>query len=160
MNRFAVLFAVVFVISVALMAGMMAINGLNLFNFSDTRALIMLAVALAVALYVSFRISLIIAKRQSPKDPNSPLKGAQKSKLLGVFAPKKSPSLVAREARVAARREKLVREGKIEAENAPVPTYLEDENPVRVAASAPIKDRMAARKERVRRAKETGKLDG
>lgn len=160
MTRFIVLFSVLFVISVGLMAAMMAVNGLNLFNFSDARALVMLAVALAVALYVAFRISMIIAARSDPKDPDWPSRGAQKSKLLGLFGPKKSAGIQAREARVAARREKLVREGKIEAEDAPVPTYLEDENPVRVAASAPIKDRMAARKERVRRAKETGKLDG
>lgn len=138
----------------------MAVNGLNLFNFSDARALVMLAVAVAVALYVAFRISMIIAARSDPKDQNSPLKGAQKSKLLGVFGPKKSAALQAREARVAARREKLVREGKIEAEDAPVvPDVPEGEAATRVAASAPIKDRMAAREERVRRAKEAGKLD-
>ncbi len=159
MTRFIVLVSILFVISVGLMAAMMAVNGLNLFNFSDTRAQVMLAVALVVALYVAFRISMIIAARDNPKDPDSPLRGAQKSKLLGVFGPKKSAALQAREARVAARREKLVREGKLEAEEVPEAADTTGEAPVRVSASASIKDKMAAREERVRRAREAGKLD-
>lgn len=157
MARFIVLFSILFVICVGLMAAMMAVNGLNLFNFSDTRAQVMLAVSLVVALYVAFRISMIIAARDNPKDPDTPLRGAQKSKLLGVFGPKKSAALLAREARVAARRKKLIEEGKLEPEEA-APEIEAGEAPTRVSASASIKDKMAAREERVRRAKEQGKL--
>lgn len=158
MARFLVLFSILFVICVGLMAAMMAVNGLNLFNFSDTRAQVMLAVALVVAIYVSIRISMMIAARDNPKDPDTPLRGAQKSKLLGVFGPKKSAALQAREARVAARRKKLIEEGKLEPEEAELPEAEAGETPTRVSASASIKDKMAAREERVRRAKEQGKL--
>ena len=68
-----------------------------------------------------------------------------------------------REARVAARRRKLIAEGKLEEEvaEAPepeIPPTPEGEIPTRVPQSASVADRMAARRERYKRAKEEGKI--
>ncbi|WP_300421724.1 hypothetical protein [uncultured Hyphomonas sp.] len=153
-TRFLLLFAVLLVFCLALMAAMMAQYGYSLFA-PEMRS--MLLVAFLVAGYVSFRISRIIARRKRRLEDHPQPGGAGKSKLSGLFGGK-SAAQAAREARVAARREKLVEEGKLEDIPEPEPA-AESEGPVRVAQSAPIKDRMAARAERVRRAKESGKLD-
>ena len=153
-TRFLLLFAVLLVFCLALMAAMMAQYGYSLFA-PEMRS--MLLVAFLVAGYVSFRISRIIARRKRRLEDHPQPGGAGKSKLSGLFGGK-SAAQAAREARVAARREKLVEEGKLEDIPEPEPA-AESEGPVRVAQSAPIKDRMAARAERVRRAKEAGKLD-
>ena len=153
-TRFLLLFAVLLVFCLALMAAMMAQYGYSLFA-PEMRS--MLLVAFLVAGYVSFRISRIIARRKRRLEDHPQPGGAGKSKLSGLFGGK-SAAQAAREARVAARRKKLVEEGKLEDIPEPEPA-AESEGPVRVAQSAPIKDRMAARAERVRRAKESGKLD-
>ncbi|MBO6582397.1 MAG: hypothetical protein JJ954_05535 [Hyphomonas sp.] len=153
-TRFLLLFAVLLVFCLALMAAMMAQYGYSLFA-PEMRS--MLLVAFLVAGYVSFRISRIIARRKRRLEDHPQPGGAGKSKLSGLFVGK-SAAQTAREARVAARRKKLVEEGKLEDTPEPEPA-AESEGPVRVAQSAPIKDRMAARAERVRRAKESGKLD-
>ena len=154
MTRFFLLFAVLLAFCLALMAGMMAQYGYSLFA-PEMRS--MLLVAFLVAGYVSFRISRIIARRKRRLEDSPQAGGAGKSKLSGLFSGKSSAQ-AAREARVAARRKKLVEAGKLEEASEPEPA-TESEGPVRVAQSASIKDRMAARAERVRRAKEAGKLD-
>lgn len=154
MTRFLLLFAVLLAFCLALMAAMMAQYGYSLFA-PEMRS--MLLVAFLVAGYVSFRISRIIARRKRRLEDSPQAGGAGKSKLSGLFSGK-SAAQTAREARVAARRKKLVEAGKLEEAPAPEPVP-ESEGPVRVSQSASIKDRMAARAERVRRAKEAGKLD-
>ena len=156
MTRFLILFVVLLAFGLALMAGMMAQYGYSLFA-PEMRN--MLLVAFLVAGYVSFRISRIIDRRKQHLGDHPQPGGAGKSKLSGLFTGK-SAAQAAREARVAARRKQLVEAGKLEdeaqTETAP---QAEDAGPVRVSQSAPIKDRMAARAERERRAKEAGKLD-
>lgn len=159
MKRFFALFAIMLVICLALMWGMMAQNGYDLFA-PEMR--MMLVVAFLVAAYVAFRISRILERRAEREHNGSPLKGAQKSKLLGLFGGK-SAAQQEREARVAARRRKLIAEGKLEEEvaEAPepeIPPIPEGEIPTRVPQSASVADRMAARRERYKRAKEEGKI--
>lgn len=155
MTRFFLLFAVLLAFCLALMAGMMAQYGYSLFA-PEMRN--MLLVAFLVAGYVSFRISRMIARRKQRLEDHPQPGGAGKSKLSGLFGGQ-SAAQTAREARVAARRKKLVEEGKLEEVPEDPQPVAENEGPVRVAQSASIKDRMAARAERVRRAKEAGKLD-
>jgi type VI protein secretion system component VasK len=157
MKRFLLLFAIMLVVSVGLMWAMMAQNGYNLFAPQMSG---MMLVAVLVAMYVSFRISRILAKRAERADSGSQLKGAQKSKLSGMFN-SKSASLQAREARVAARRKQLIAEGKLEEEAPPEPEVAPPppgEAPTRVPQSASVADKMAARRERYKRAKEEGKI--
>ena len=157
MKRFLILFAIMLVVSVGLMWAMMAQNGYNLFAPEMSG---MMLVAVLVAMYVSFRISRILAKRAERAEGGSPLKGAQKSKLSGMFN-SKSAALQAREARVAARRKQLIAEGKLEEEAPPEPEVAPvpaGEAPTRVPQSASVADRMAARRERYKRAKEEGKI--
>lgn len=156
MTRFLILFVILLGITLALMAGMMAQYGYSLFA-PEMR--MMLLVAIMVAGYVSFRISQILSRRERRlKDFPQP-GGAGRSKVAGLFSSSGSSAQNARAARVAARRRKLIEEGKLEEEPAPAPEKDAEETLVRVAQSAPIKDRMAARAERVRRAREAGKLD-
>ncbi|WP_373003133.1 hypothetical protein [Hyphomonas sp.] len=159
MTRFFALFGMMLIICLALMWGMMVQNGYDLFA-PEMR--VMLLVAFMVAAYVAFRISRILQRRAERRHDGSPLKGAQKSKLSGLFNGK-SEAHQAREARVAARRKKLVAEGKLEAEAAEAPEPViepttEGEIPTRVPQSASVADRMAARRERYKRAKEEGKI--
>ncbi|HBF91905.1 MAG TPA: hypothetical protein DDX09_12125 [Hyphomonas atlantica] len=156
MTRFLILFVVLLAFSIALMAAMLAQYGYSLFA-PEMRS--MLLVAFLVAGYVSFRISRIIDRRKQRLEGHPKPGGAGKSKLSGLFSGK-SAAQQAREARVAARRKKLVEAGKLEEEVQPdAAAESEDAGPTRVSQAAPIKDRMAARAERVRRAKEAGKLD-
>lgn len=157
MKRFLALFAVMLVICLALMWGMMAQNGYDLFAPEMSG---MLLVAVLVAAYVAFRISRILAKRAERENDGSPLKGAQKSKLSGLFN-SKSPAQQAREARVAARRKQLISEGKLEDDTPAepeIPPVPEGEVPTRVPQTASVKERMDARRERYKRAKEEGKI--
>ena len=86
MKRFLALFAVMLVICLALMWGMMAQNGYDLFAPEMSG---MLLVAVLVAAYVAFRISRILAKRaerekrlaDTPKSDKKPA-----SKAVGVAA--------------------------------------------------------------------------
>lgn len=158
MQRYLILFVVIAGIGLALMAAVLSQYGYSLF---DPEMRMMAAVAVAVAAYVAWRISTILKNRENDLSGRPAPGGAGQGKLSGLFAPKKSAALEAREAALAARRKKLIEEGKLEPEEAPAPPPppTEDgEKPVRVAADAPIKDKMAARAERVRRAKEQGKL--
>ena len=157
MHRYAILFVILLAICMALSAGMLSMYGYSLFA-PEMRGILL--VCFLVAAYVSFRATQILGRRkQNLSDTTNP-GGAGRSKLLGLFNSGPSAAQRAREARVAARRKKLIDEGKLEPEAAPEPEPEQsaDAAPTRVSQSAPIKDRMAARAERVRKAKEDGKL--
>lgn len=157
MHRFLILFVILLGISLALMAAMMAQYGYSLFA-PEMR--MMLLVAFLVAGYVAFRISQIIARRKQDLSDTQAPGGAGRAKLSGLFAPK-SKALSEREARVAARRKQLIAEGKLEEEASfepEVPPTPEGEAPTRVPQSASVAERMAARRERYKRAKEEGKI--
>ncbi|MEZ5954575.1 MAG: hypothetical protein R3C13_09760 [Hyphomonas sp.] len=155
MGRFIILFFILLTVSIGLMWALMAQNGLNLFSAEMAP---MLLVCFLVAGYVSFRITGIISRRRNSLDRTARPVGAWASKLSSVFN-QKSAAQLEREARVEAKRQKLIAEGKLEADPEPEPPPAEERSsPTRVSQSAPIKDRMAARAERVRRAKEQGKL--
>jgi hypothetical protein len=157
-TRYLVLFVVLVAIGLAMMAAILAQYGYSLF---DPEMRMMVAVAVAVAAYVAWRISTLLKNRRNDLSGRPAPGGAGQGKLAGLFAPKKSAAHEAREASLEARRRKLIEEGKLEPEEAPPPPpppAAEGEKPTRVAADAPIKDRMAARAERVRLAKEQGKI--
>lgn len=150
MTRFLILFSVLFLISASILALVLAQNGHDVLDPKMT--LTWLAVV-AVSLYVAWRIDGILKRREHAHGD-----GSKSGSGLGFFASKPSAAQSAREARVAARRKKLISEGKLEAEPEPAEPAEEGAAPARVSQSAPIRDRMAARAERVRRAKEQGKL--
>lgn len=150
MTRFLVLFSVLFLIAASILALVLTQGGHDLLDPKMT--LTWLAVV-AVSLYVAWRIDGILKRRERAQGAGGEANGG-----FGFLKPKPSAAHSAREARVAARRKKLISEGKLEAEPEPAEPAEEDSAPVRVSQSAPIKDRMAARAERVRRAKEQGKL--
>ena len=154
MRRYALLFITLLAICLALSAGMLDMFGYSL--FAPQMQGILLACFL-VAAYVSFRVTQVIGRRKRDLSEAPNPGGAGKSKLLGLFNSGPSAAQQAREARLKARRKKLIEEGKLEPEPDP-PVVEEVSTPSRVAQSAPIKDRMAARAERVRKAKEDGKL--
>ena len=157
MRRYALLFITLLAICLALCAGMLDMFGYSL--FAPQMQGILLACFL-VAAYVSFRVTQVIGRRKRDLSEAPNPGGAGKSKLLGLFNSGPSAAQQAREARLKARRKKLIEEGKLEPEAAPEsePEQSDDAAPTRVSQSAPIKDRMAARAERVRKAKEDGKL--
>ncbi|MCA8901745.1 MAG: hypothetical protein KDA53_10885 [Hyphomonas sp.] len=158
MPRFLVLFVILLAVSIGLMAAMMAQNGLNLFSRDMAP---MLFVCFLVAGYVSFRISGILRRRGGGLDRTARPGGAAKAKLSTVFN-QKSAAQKEREAKFEAKRQRLIAEGKLEPDPEPEPEQEPEaasaDVPTRVPQTAPIKDRMAARAERVRRAKEQGKL--
>jgi len=156
MTRYLVLFIILTAIGLALMGAVLSQYGYSLL---DPEMRIMVAAGIAVAAYVAWRISTILKNRQNDLSDRPAPGGGGKSKLAALFSGR-SRALEAREAALAARRRKLIEEGKLEPEEAPAPppAPAAEERPTRVAADAPIKDKMAARAERVRRAKEQGKL--
>lgn len=161
MVRFLTVFSVILALSLVLMAGVLAQNGYSLF---DAEMRMMLLVCVLVAAYVAWRISTILKRRQeNAEDLRSRGVSAPRSAGFGGLLGGKSKAQLDREARVAARRRKLVAEGKLEAEPddlAPGPVSAEPEAqaPVRVSSGASVKEKMAARAERVRRAREEGKI--
>ena len=84
--------------------------------------------------------------------------GAGQGKLAALFEPR-SKALAARQADLEARRRRLIAEGKLAAEEAPAPAPEPEAAPPPPSASTNVKDRMALRRERVRKAREDGKLD-
>ncbi len=157
MVRFAVLFVVLLGITVAMIAALLAQAGYSL--FAPEMRMIQV-VAVLVAAYVAWRIGNVLNARENALAARDAPGGAGKTKLSALFSPRKSQAQAAREARIEARRQKLIAEGKLDADPVAEPEQPagDDITPTRVAASAPIRDRMAARAERVRRAKEQGKL--
>lgn len=156
MTRYLVLFAVLTALGLTLMAAVLAQYGYSLF---DPEMRIMVAVGIAVAAYIAWRISTVLKNRENDLSERPAPGGAGQGKLAGLFSGR-TKSLTAREAELAARRRKLIEQGKLEPDEAPPPPPkpAEGEKPIRVAADASIKDKMAARAERVRRAKEEGKI--
>jgi len=157
MVRYLTLFTALAAISLAMMAAVLAQYGYSLFDPDMT---MMAVVCVLVAAYVAWRISNVLKNRDNDLKGRPAPGGAGKSKLAGLFQTR-SKALDAREAALAARRRKLIEEGKLEPEEAPAPPPpLDSESaPVRVDASASVREKMAARRERVRRAREEGKLD-
>lgn len=153
MIRFFVLFFVLLAVSFTLMISLLAQYGVSLL---DPRMQTMALVCVLVAAYVAWRITTILNRRKAGGTP----KGAGAGALLSGFIGAGSQAQRDREARVAARRRKLIAEGKLEAEPADLepPPPPEAEAPARVASSASVKEKMAARAERVRRAREEGKI--
>ena len=157
MNRFLVLFVVISCLALVMMAAVLSQYGYSLF---DPEMRIMVGVGVAVAAYVAWRVSTILKNRENDLSERAAPGGAGQGKLAALFSGRTKVHS-AREAELAARRRKLIEEGKLEPEEAPPPPpppIAEGEKPTRVAADAPIQDKMAARAERVRRAKEQGKL--
>ena len=149
MTRFLVLFVILLVIAIAMIAAAAMQADISLM---DTKATPLWLCAVAVAAYVAWRIDGVLKRRERKQDV-SVGEGS------GFLKTKVSPAQSARAARVAARRKKLIAEGKLEADPEPETNpETGDEAPSRVSQAAPIKDRMAARAERVRQAKEQGKL--
>lgn len=161
MVRYFVIFAATLGIGLVMMAGVLAQNGYSLFA-PEMR--MMLLVCVLVAAYVAWRISTILKRRkEDAKDLQSRGKAPAGKGILGGLAGGKSAAQRDREARIAARRRKLIAEGKLEAEEADVPEAAPEaapqaDAPARVASSASVKEKMAARAERVRRAREEGKI--
>lgn len=162
MVRFLVIFAVILSLGLVMMAGMLMQNGYSLFA-PETR--MMLLVCVLVAAYVSWRISTVLRRRKEDAADMKALGQAPGKKgPMGSLFGGKSRAQIEREARVAARRRQLIADGKLEAETAetpepaPAPAPAEAEAPSRVAGSASVKEKMAARAERVRRAREEGKI--
>lgn len=160
MVRYLTVFSIILALSLVLMAGVLAQSGYSLF---DAEMRMMLLVCLLVAAYVAWRISTILKRRQeNAEDQRSRGLGAARTAGLGGLLGGKSKAQLDREARVAARRRKLIAEGKLEAEPDDVPPPAQEEAPpeapTRVSSSASVKEKMAARAERVRRAREEGKI--
>lgn len=157
MTRYIAIFAVLLVFCLALMAALMSQYGLSLL---DPQMQTMLLVCVLVAAYVSWRITRIIQKRAAARQEGA-VGETGSGGLFGSLSGGKSKALQAREARLAARKRQLVAEGKLSAEEAdlpPPPAPEEEGAPTRAAASASVKEKMAARAERVRRAREEGKI--
>lgn len=157
MTRYIAIFAVLLVFCLALMAALMSQYGLSLL---EPQMQTMLLVCVLVAAYVSWRITRIIQKRAAARQEGT-VGDTRSGGLFGSLSGGKSKALQAREARLAARKRQLVAEGKLSAEEAdlpPLPAPEEEGSPTRAAASASVKEKMAARAERVRRAREEGKI--
>ena len=147
MIRFLVLFGILFVIAISMIAAATMQAGISLM---DSKATPLWLCAVAVAAYVAWRIDGVLKHRERKQDVSV-------GEGRGFLKTKVSPAQSARASRVAARRKQLIEEGKLEAESEAAPSQ-DKPAPTRVSQAAPIKDRMAARAERVRRAKEQGKL--
>ena len=156
MTRYIAIFAVLLVFCLALMAALMSQYGLSLL---DPQMQPMLLVCVLVAAYVSWRITRILQKRAAAREDGAAGAG-RSSRLFASLSGGKSKAVLAREARLAARRRQLVAEGKLAPQDAdlPPPAPADDGAPTRAAASASVKEKMAARAERVRRAREEGKI--
>nr|WP_321361909.1 hypothetical protein [uncultured Hyphomonas sp.] len=157
MIRFLVLFGALLLIALLMTAGMLSQNG---YSLTDPAMAPMVFVSILVAGYVSWRINGILKRRDQSRGAGPDRAGGKSG---GLFSSRPSAAQSARAARVAARRKKLISEGKLEAESDPEPEPEAPPEPekapaARVSQASPIKDRMAARAERVRQAKEQGKL--
>ncbi|MFN7056144.1 hypothetical protein [Hyphomonas sp.] len=158
MIRFVAIFTGLLALCLILMAALLAQYGLSLLAPEMQP---MLLVCILVAAYVSWRITMILKRREGKSDTAAPVRTAGFSPgLFGGLSGGKSKALQAREARVAARRRQLIAEGKLAPEPEETPAEKPDTpaQPTRVATSASVKEKMAARAERVRRAREEGKI--
>ena len=156
MVRFLAIFAITLILSTLMMSGILARYG---YSLADPEMRIMLGVCLFVAGYVAWRISNVLKARGRKLSEMPAPGGAGQGKLAALFEPR-SKALAARQADLEARRRRLIAEGKLDAEEAPPPApEPEAAAPPPPSASTNVKDRMALRRERVRKAREDGKLD-
>jgi hypothetical protein len=157
MARFFAIFTIVLILGAILISGVLSRYG---YSLADPEMRMMAGVCVLVALYVAWRINSVLKARSLKLSDREAPGGAGQGKLSGLFAPR-SKGLAAREAQLAARRRKLVAEGKLDPEEAgPEPAPAPEPTPAPIATSSTnVKDRMAARRERVRKAREEGKLD-
>lgn len=164
MVRYLVMFSGLLAGAMALMVALLARSGYSLFA-QDMRP--MLLVCILVAAYVSWRISSTIRRRSALAKDHPAGQAGWKGGLFGSPGPAQRDRL----ARVAARRRRLIAEGRLEApgggtpggqdpsgEPTDVAPSAPGEKPLRVPASASVREKMAARAERVRRAREEGRL--
>lgn len=155
MLRFFAIFSVVLVLGVVMMAGIVGRYG---YTLVDPEMRIMVGVCVAVAAYVAWRISGVLKRREVDLKERPAPGGAGQGKLAALFGGGRSREYEARRARLEARKRKLVEEGKLPPEEAP-PEPPKPETPAPApGSSAAMRDRMAARAERVRRAREEGKI--
>jgi len=157
MARFFAIFTIVLILNTILLSGILSRYG---YSLADPEMRIMAGVCVLVALYVAWRINSVLKARSLKLSDREAPGGAGQGKLSGLFAPR-SNALAAREAQLAARRRKLVAEGKLDPEEAgPELAAPPEPTPAPIPTSSTnVKDRMAARRERVRKAREEGKLD-
>lgn len=147
MIRFAVFFSIALVLAVITMAGIALQYGYTLID--PEMRMIWLAIILLAA-YVAWRVDGVMRKRERAVSEFG--EAAKSTSFLGtMFGPKKTRGQLAREARIAARREKLIKDGKLAEEQAPAESAI-------TSPKYEIKDRMAARLARVEQAKRDGKL--
>jgi len=155
MMRFIAIFAVTLVLSTLMMSGVLARYG---YSLVDPEMRIMLGVCLFFAGYVAWRISNVLKARSRKLLDMPAAGGAGQGKLAALFAPR-SMALSTRQADLEARRRRLIAEGKLEPQEAPVAEPSAEPAPPLLSSSTNVKDRMALRRERVRKAREDGKLD-
>jgi len=156
MARFFAIFAVVLVLGLILMSGTLARYG---YSLADPEMGIMVGLCVLVAGYVAWRISTILKNRAEKQAGREAPGGAGKTKLAALFEPR-SRAYDARKADLEARRRKLIEEGKLSPEEAPPEPATPEPiaAPPKPGTQAAMKDRMAARAERVRKAREEGKI--
>lgn len=158
MVRFLLIFAALLGIGLLMMAGLLARNGYSLFA-PEMRMMVL--VCFLVAAYVAWRISTIWKRRQEDAAAQQARGTGKRSAGLGGLLGGKSKAQLDREARIAARRRKLIADGKLEPEPQDIETPEPEkpaDTPARVASTATMKEKMAARAERVRKAREEGKI--
>jgi hypothetical protein len=161
MMRFFAIFAAVLVLGVLMLSGILSGYG---YSLADPEMRVMLGLCVVVAAYIAWRINGVLASRAgSPSEDRAP-GGAGRARLPSLFAPR-SKALSERQAELEARRRRLIAEGKLEAGPQPVPDKAPETAgepaapPQSLSSSASVRDRMAARRERVRKAREEGRLD-
>ncbi|HRJ00698.1 MAG TPA: hypothetical protein PKV67_07960 [Hyphomonas sp.] len=156
MLRFLAIFTIVLMLGLIMLAAVLSQYGYSLF---DPEMQVMIAVCIAVAAYVGWRINGILKNREMDLADRPAPGGAGQGKLAGLFSGGRNKTYADRQARLEARRRKLIEEGKMSADEAPPPPPAAPE-PAAPApgSSAAMRDRMAARAERVRKAREEGKI--
>lgn len=150
MIRFALIFLAVFVLTFTMLLGIYAQAGLELVH---KRMLPAFGVAFLVAAYVSFRVNMIIRRRLDRQgDTEQTAKRGVLGAIFGLNS--ESSSTRARRKSIEARRQELIQAGKLK-EEADISESAPDS--VRATQSVSIEERMAARRERVRKAKKAQK---
>lgn len=155
MTRFLAIFTVTLLLGTLTMSAILARYG---YSLVDPEMRIMLGLCLCVAGYVAWRISGVLKARSQELSRTPAPGGAGQGRLGALFAPR-SKALSARQADLEARRRRLIAEGKLEAEEAPAPEPAVQAAPPPPSSSTRVKDHMALRRERVRKAREEGRLD-
>lgn len=156
MTGFFAIFAAVLVLGLVMLSGILSSYG---YSLADPEMRVMLGLCLVVAAYVAWRIQGVLRARAGAGSEDKAPGGAGRAKLPDMFG-RRSRALTARQAELEARRRRLIAEGKLEAgPAAPVPPPEPAAPPHGGASAASVKDRMAARRERVRKAREEGRLD-